>query len=320
MKKIFVLLTILAFLSTFITVVNAEEEKINIVCTNSALADFTSNIIMENVTISYIMPGGACPAHFDTTPSDIEKCINADIIISLGWEPWLEGLISSSGNTDAKQIKCTGLGEWSLPSVAVKFVEKIRNDLVDIYPDLIDEIQQDAEIYILEINQTSILLQNMIKTAGYNDREVICMAWQKEFVEFLGLDVVEFYDPPESLSTQDQLNIAEAATKSGVCAIIDNLQSGTEFGETIAGQSGISHIVFTNFPGAITGVDSYLDVMSYNTGELLKGITIYDYKQENIKGLTSDASNVELQRNTAFVIAIIVIILAFVLFIMYKKK
>lgn len=318
-SKILIFVFLVLFSTSFITIVDAKD-SINILCTNETLADFTKNIITENVTVSHIMPGGACPAHFDTTPSDIEKCIYADVIISLGWEPWLEDLINSSGNTDAKQIKCIGLGEWSLPSNAIKFVEKIRNELISNYPDLSDEIQQNADGYILEINQTAIFLQNMIKTADYKDRDVICMAWQKDFVEFLGLDVVEFYDPPESLSTQDQLNIAETATEGSVCVIIDNLQSGTEFGETVAEQSGISHVIFTNFPGAIDGIDSYLDVIRYNTGELLKGITIYDIKQENTEGLASFVPNVEMQRNTAFVIAIIAVILAVVLFIIYKRK
>ena len=49
----------------------------NIVCTNEILADFTENIVQENVTIDFIMPGGACPSHFDTTPSDISKILSA---------------------------------------------------------------------------------------------------------------------------------------------------------------------------------------------------------------------------------------------------
>jgi hypothetical protein len=60
--------------------------------------------------------------------------------------------------------------------------------------------------------------------------------------------------------------------------------------------------------------------MEYNTGELLKAVTIFDYEQENTQDSTDASSNIELQRNTAAVIAIIAIILAFVLFIMYKKK
>ena len=120
------IITGLLFLFIFLQInVSAAEEPIKIVCSNTVLADFTSNLIKENVTIDHIMPGGACPSHFDTTPGDIEKCIDADIVISLGYEPWLKPLINNSGNTDVKQIKCTGLGEWSLPSNAIKFVDPL---------------------------------------------------------------------------------------------------------------------------------------------------------------------------------------------------
>lgn len=267
------------------------------------------------------MPGGACPSHFDTTPGDVETCINADVVISLGWEPWLEPLINNSGNKDVKQIKCTGLGEWSLPSNAVKFVEKIRDELIIFYPELSDTIQQNAVEYIKLINQTTENLKNMISKMNYKNRQVICMIWQKDFVEFLGLKIAASYGPPESLSTQDQINIANVAINDSVCVIIDNLQSGTEFGNRIAEETDITHVVFTNFPGAVNDVDSYIKVITYNTAELIKGITIFDYKQElNINDQENQRSNIEFQRNTSLVIAAIAVILAIVILIMYKKK
>ena len=103
------------FMIVIPTNVTAEETNsdINIICTNSVLADFAENIAPENSTIDYIMPAGACPAHFDTKPSDVDKIINADVVISLGWEPWLEALLNKSGNEDYKQIICAKNNRWT---------------------------------------------------------------------------------------------------------------------------------------------------------------------------------------------------------------
>jgi len=267
------------------------------------------------------MPGGACPSHFDTTPGDVQKFIDADVVISLGWEPWLEPLINNSGNRDVKHIKCLGLGEWSLPLNAIKFVENIRDELIIFYPELNNTIQNNAEKYISLINHTDTALKNMISTMGYKDRQVICMLWQKDFVEHLGFDIVASYIPPESLSVQDQIDIANVATNNRVCVIIDNLQSGTEFGERIAEEADISHVVFTNFPGAINTVDAYIDQISYNTAELIKGITVFDYKKDvNINIIQNEKSDIELQRNLSIIIVGILIIISSILYMMYKRK
>ena len=42
--------------------ISSQAKELNIVCTNTALEDFTSNLVKENVTIDYIMPPGVCPA------------------------------------------------------------------------------------------------------------------------------------------------------------------------------------------------------------------------------------------------------------------
>ena len=122
-----------------------------------------------------------------------------------------------------------------------------------------------------------------------------------------------------SLSANDKINITNAAKSEGVCAIIDNLQSGTEFGELIAADTGLSHVVFTNFPGAYENVDTYLEMIEYNTGELVKGITIYDYNQDKQEDI-DQVRNLEFQRNLSIVLAVIFVIFALTFYVMYKKK
>jgi hypothetical protein len=58
------------------------------------------------------------------------------------------------------------------------------------------------------------------------------MQWQKGFVEFLGFKVLVTYPPPEMVSAKKYEEILKNGT--GAKLVIDNLQSGTEFGEKIA--------------------------------------------------------------------------------------
>jgi len=295
-------------------------QNTTIICTNSILADFASNLVKENVTIEYIMPAGACPTHFDTTPSDISKILSADIIISLGWEPWLDSLVSSSGNTRAQQIKCTGLGEWNIPSGAKKYVEKIRDELSHLLPTLNETTHVNAENYMAQIDETAQQLRENLTINGYRGKQIICMEWQQDFLEWLGCNVTSSYGPPEGLSTQDMLNVSKAASSGDVCAIIDNLQSGADFGARIASESGASHVIFTNFPGAVPGTDTYVQMISYNTKQLINGIATFEYKQGEIATLGGKVSSLELERNISLLAVAILGISAAILIILYKKK
>ena len=314
---------ILLFLTVVITFSNhtlAEEDTIQIICTNSILADFTSNIITENVTIDYIMPAGACPSHFDTSPSDIQKVMNADVIISLGWEPWLENLINKSGNSNYAQIKCSKLGEWNIPTGARAYVLAIRDGLLEFYPALNQTINNNTATYLSEINETAEALREKILSEGYSGREIIAMQWQKEFLEWLGLHVTTSYGPPEGLSVQDELDVITAASESEVCAIVDNLQSGTSFGARVAGETGISHVIFTNFPGALPDTDTYLEMITYNTDQLVRGIATTDQIFESERALQSQVGSLELQRNLFLSLSVIALLGVVILFIMYKRK
>jgi ABC-type Zn uptake system ZnuABC Zn-binding protein ZnuA len=304
----------------FIHPCSAEEDTINIVCTNAVLADFTSNIMVDNVSIEYIMPAGACPAHFDTTPSDVLKIVNADIIISLGWEPWLENLLNKSGNTQYTELPISGLGEWNIPSGAIQYVQTISNGLQQSFPEINRTIQKNTEEYLAKIDETSEQLQDQITSFQIDQRKIICMEWQKDFLEWLGLNVTYFYGPPEGLSVQDELDVISAALKEDVSAVIDNLQSGTEFGANVAGESGISHIIFTNFPGALPNTDTYLEMITYNTDQLIKGINTFDHTSDQTREIQDELNTMEFQRNLLAVTTLIMFVLCGVLCILYKRK
>jgi len=322
LKRFIILLIIILSITSVINPTQSKSDtiKISIICTNSILADFTKNILKDNAKIDYIMPPGACPTHFDTTPADISKISYADILISLGWEPWLNDLIENSGNKNYTLIKCLDLGEWNIPTGAIKYIETLEKELSLILPNLNTTIHDNSRKYIDVINSTSNNLKNQIINNNYLDKKIICMQWYEDFLEWFGFNVVYSYGPPEGLSTQDIINISIAASNSEVTAIVDNLQSGTDFGARISSESGSIHVIFTNFPSAIPDTDSYLDMITYNIQKLINGISTYEFKQGEILNLETEIINIEIQRNALFVGFIILALISIILIIIYKKN
>jgi len=298
----------------------AEQDVLSVVCTNTVLADFTTVLLGENAEVQYIMPGGACPSHFDTCPSDVAMVAEADIIVSLGWEPWLSGLIESSGNTDAIQVKCGGLDEWNLPEGAIAHVEKLASGLGSALQDLNGTIQDNADDYIAEVNAKGIEMTALVSGNGLTGKPVICMEWQSRFVEWLGFDVVEAYSPPEMLSTEDMVNIKEKAEEEEIWLVIDNLQSGTDFGAEVAAGSGATHVILTNFPGGVPNTYTYLDMLEYNTEQLVNGAETYEYKQGEISELEDEVQGLELQRAAFLGLSAVLALLVVILFVALKRK
>jgi len=319
---VFTLLIITAFIIINSTSVIAQDndEELRIICTNSALADFAKNIAPKNTTIDYIMPAGACPAHFDTIPSDIDKIVNADIIISLGWEPWLEDLINKSENQNYNEIKCAGLGEWNIPTGAIKHIEKIRDRLFEILPEYNRTIQENANSYMQKINDTTVIIKRKIEDQGLENRTVVCIEWYKDFLNYFGFNVSYYYGSPEGLSVQDEIDVVNAVLNEDVCVIIDNLQSGTTFGAKVASETGKSHVILTNFPGAVPQTETYLKMIKHNINQTISGIQTYDYKRGDIQNLEDQLNEIVLQRNASIALSAILALFSIILFILYKRK
>ncbi len=316
------ILVIILTLAIFSSNVSANEEmsEIKIICTNSVLADFAGNIAPENATIDYIMPAGACPAHFDTKPSDIDKIVNADVIISLGWEPWLEELLNKSGNSNYQQIICARLGEWNIPTNAIKYVQKINKGLKEIFPQYNNTIDENTIEYMQKINTTAEELKEKIENNGIKNRTVVCIEWYKDFLSYFGLNISYYYGPPEGLSVQDEIEVIDAVSKEEVSAVIDNLQSGTTFGAKVASETGKSHVILSNFPDAVPNTETYLKTIRYNVNQTIKGIETYDYKKGDIQNLESIIDEITIQRNASIGIAVIFALCSILLFIMFKRK
>lgn len=306
--KIATIAILLSFLVTAIAVPGAgaaePEPEISIVCANSLLADFTENVVGDLAKVDYLMPAGVCPSHYDSRPSDAILVAGADIIVMMGWEGWLNGIIASTG-TEVPLIKCMGLGEQNLPEHAKVFVDKIATDLAVALPDDASTIEANTAAYKAEIDAKAAELLSRVEAEGVVGRKVVVMKWQEDFVEWLGFEVVAMYGPPEALSVQDQLNTTEAASNGEVVMVIDNLQSGTAFGAQVAETAGVSHVVMTNFPDSSPSTSTYLDMIDHNTNELIEGVETYDYKKGDIAELEQQVDDLRLQNSMFLTMAVI---------------
>ncbi|MHA1893941.1 MAG: metal ABC transporter substrate-binding protein [Candidatus Helarchaeota archaeon] len=264
------------------------------IATNTVLADFLSHIIYGKKDVSSgefiesIMPGGTCPAHYDTTPSDITLISGADIIACIGYPEngWLPDLLSAAGRDEAKFAMGSNniqnfTDAWLVPNNAITYLNILTKKLNTTYTSTenITTFETNRANYVLNLEGNATEILTTASSNSLTGIPVLAMQWQNDFCEWLGLNVVGTFGSDESLTTQDIIQLAMTAKAAGVHLVISNLQSGTEAGAEIAKQCGAIHVIVSNFPDAVPNTPTIIDTMWYNVEQLIRGNDLYILQQ-----------------------------------------
>ncbi|KYK38470.1 MAG: zinc ABC transporter substrate-binding protein [Theionarchaea archaeon] len=285
------------------------DDTITVVCTTTALEALAAEVGGDQITLISLVQPGVCPSHFDVKPSHIAEVQSASVILYHGVEPWLEDLVTASGNESVERILLEG--RWNTPPFAVNKIEEIRDVLSRIDSENASFYSQNAEQAIGEINQMAEAIQAEAHSLQTENVPVLCMDWQKSLAEWMGFPVVAAYAPPETLSMKDINDLIAAGKNENAILVIDNLQSGTALGAEIAAEIGAYQVVLTNFPRAVPETDTIGDMLEYNARQLLNAVEKY-HKEEKILELESELEKEKSIRQIFEAIAILLLILCIV--------
>jgi len=303
-KKHLISISLLLFIGTFYaTTVEATGEKPIIVCTTEAVGTLVREYLGDNADVVVLCQASLCPADFDMRPSDVYAVRNARILFkqNISGEFWLQGLLEAAGNKNLTQVAIPGV--YNTPEGAIRYIEWVGRNLTDILE--IDLSAEKANM-IKEIEDVASWMDSQAQEIQASSIKVICMTWQKAFVESAGFQVVATYNPPETLSASDINGIVNTAKSEGVALIVDNLQIDVEFGKGIADQVGAEHVVLTNFPGAIPGTGSLAQMFRYNADQLHKSTNAWRYSaalREEKERLVNQVTIFQITTSLAAVVA-----------------
>jgi len=240
-----------------------------VVSTHAVLGEFAQIIGGDSVEVVTIIPSGFCPAQYDLSPKDLAAVIDASLILYSGFEPWIETLADAAGSgAVVTQLP----GEWNTPGFAIEKVEAIRDLLAERFPESADVFAANADAYIEDLRALGASLKARADAAEVAAIPVVCMEWQADFVSWLGFDVAVTYGIPATLSLRDLIDLAVAGNEAGAELVIDNLQSGVDFGAKLAREVGAVHVVLSNFPGAMPNTATVIDLFTRNAEALLAAI------------------------------------------------
>ena len=241
-----------------------------VVATHSVLGEFAQAVGGDLVHVVTIIPSGFCPAHYDLRPSDVKAVADASLVLYSGFEPWMDTLRSAVGSK-AKVVQLRG--PWNTPSGAEAKVDAIAAALSALLPQDKDTFTANAAAYKKKLSDLAATLKARAQELGASSVPVICMKWQVPFVSWLGFDIVVTYGVPEGLSMKDLVQLARVGKEKGARLVIDNLQSGVNFGAKLAQEIGAVHVVLSNFPGAMPNTATMLDLFQQNANSLFSALS-----------------------------------------------
>jgi len=264
-----IVLTLLAATLHVLPVSAENSEKPIIVCTTNVLGSLVEEFVGEEADIVVLVRPGLCPADYDMKPSDIYAVTHAKLLFyhAIPGEFWLDSLLEAAGNENLALVKVPGV--YNTPEGAKRYVNLAGGNLSRA---LSTDLDAKMAAMLTEVDSTADEILNEAQTLGVGNVKVVCMKWQKAFVEWVGFEVVATYDPPETLSAADVTSLVEIAQTEKSALIIDNLQISTEFGGGIASEVGAVHVVLTNFPGALPETGNLAQMFRYNAEQLFEGL------------------------------------------------
>ena len=142
--------------------------KLKVLATFYPLYDFAQNVGGDKVDVSILVPETVDVHDFEPTPSSIATVASADVLIynGAGLEPWIQEIISASGNTDLIKIDTSqGIqllpvspqfqrgGEtvdphiWLDPVLVKQQVDNILEGLIQADPEDSQYFTQNAQAY-----------------------------------------------------------------------------------------------------------------------------------------------------------------------------
>jgi len=254
----------------------ADTAKLKVVTSTSLLASAVERVGGDLVDVVNIIPPAQCPGHFDVKPSDIQKLAEADLFLLHGWqgEMFSQELIDSANNPDLTVVvpKIDIPGSWMAPPVQLNVIDKITAILSQVDEKNRSAYQKSAAELKGKFEAKGAEIEAELAKEDLSSVNVMCAEMIVEFVEWTGLNVIDTYGRPDSLTPQVVQELVDKGRAENVDLIIENMQSGQDAGAGLAEELGCTRIILSNFPGGFDNTETWEKAIDKNIELILAAI------------------------------------------------
>jgi ABC-type Zn uptake system ZnuABC Zn-binding protein ZnuA len=281
--------------------------ELDVLAVETFLADIAQNVAGERVEVQALVPVGLDPHAFQPAPRDIARVADSEILIitGAGFEEWLNEtlenaggqrlLIEASAGLESRQAhegeEAAEEGEeqhdpgdphfWLDPLSVIRFVENIRDGLIQADPAGREIYARNAEAYIAELNELDGWIREQVETIPAEDRRMVTNHESfGYFADRYGFRLLGSIIPSVSTgaspSAQELAGLIERIRAEGAQAIFLETGTNPKLAEQIAAETGVK-VVTGLYTHSITEpggpAPSYLEMMRANTRAIVSALT-----------------------------------------------
>lgn len=291
----------------------AEEGGLRVLAAESFLGDIAQNVAGERVTVDVLIPAGVDPHAFEPTPRDIARIAGCDVLIinGAGLEQWLEKTLRAAGGTHATVEASAGLasravgegeeaapaeGEhadedghghedgdphfWLDPLSVVRYVENIRDGLIQADPQGEEVYTRNAQAYIEQLQALDQWIAAQVEQVPAERRRIITNHESfGYYADRYGFTVVGTVIPSTSSSAspsaQQLARLVDSIRAASAPAVFLETGSNPQLANQLARETGIK-VVTGLHTHSVTGAGgeapTYLEMMRANTRKFVDAL------------------------------------------------
>ena len=272
----------------------ARHTGLRILTTTTVLADLTRNVAGDQATVESLLPPGADPHSYEPTPGDVARVSESPVLIvnGVGYEHTLEPIIENADGqrrviTASNGLESASSGEetnphfWVNPEFTVRYVENIRDGLIQADPANGDSFSANAEAYIRELKELDSWAAEQLSALPLGRRKLVtnhdALGY---FADQYGLEVVSLIIPSSSdeagATAQQLAAVIETIRSTGAAAIfLDEVENPT-LAEQVAAETGaevVDDLYFESLSAADGPAATYLDMIRHDVSRIVEALS-----------------------------------------------
>ncbi len=250
MKKIIpsvlVLLAVTVFMARGADSTPAPSNTPQIVVTTTLIEAAIRDLLGQDAQVTRLLPPGSCPGHFDMEPGQVAALSSASLFVRHDYQAGLDAGVTKAGFSTNRIVSLGSLPTFAIPDSYVALCNELSARLVLEWPerestlnDRLRQIKNKAQQVDQDIRR---------RTARVSGRRVLCARYQKDFCQWIGLQVVASFNAGTDESAWQLNRAVDMGKTAGAEAVVGNLQWGPKHLQALCEATGLPGIMLSNFP------------------------------------------------------------------------